>query len=284
MLAAFSNHASELYCVRSISPDDIAQWGAVRSVDEGRSTYSSLAPLPDGRIALLHTLQHNPGQYEATEWRETNLQISSDGGDSWDQHRVLGFGPGTFPYSTAISVSETGLIAFSFALYSSAKGKHLGLSLVTVNPLTLESQVTEVIPPKDDVELIPYESFWVAPTKIAISFSESAAGKMRAAFVTVDLKKKTIHRTNFGQIATHSYASGVAMAPDASIAVICPPSGGLRRIDLRSGSSRLIERLDSFACPQIRLINSTLWLSANRNQRVSSTRDFYADLYIRALN
>ncbi len=288
LLACFSNHASELFCVRSAFPDSAEKWDAVRSVDEGRCTYASLAALPDGRILLIHTLQENSGKFSAGEWRRTVVRVTEDGGDSWSAPRtVIAFGMGTFPYCAPLSISPTGRCALVYSVYSSRSKSHAGLTLV-VSDHAFEKAEERAIVPRDSSfgNIVPYQAHWRGSGELFVTYSVSEEGSKdvmcnvtRIAFDSVGLTSQ-MNTTSLGKSWTHTYPTGVCLMPDCSAAIYCPSDGGLVQQHLNGRYRRRILTSGRFASPHVFDCGVNTFLSVLDNPLIRSTRRFSANIRI----
>lgn len=289
VLACFSNHASPMLCARSINPNDAWSWGVANVVDPGRATYTSLAALPDGKILLMYTLQERIGQYSSGEWRRVVARCTNDGGDSWSDPVVIaGFGAGTFPYSTPLSLAEDGRCAMAYAIYSSSSKKHRGLKIVVTKD---EFQTTLEYPidlgKNADLDTIPYEARWIAENVIAVSYTEMNGDGSRgmSRLVTMDLAKgEVISNQYIAETALHTYAGGAAVGLDGRIVVTSPVSGGLIRHELATGEINRLVDSGQFSSPWVFSVRGRPMLMALRNPKVITTRDFRSDIYLMALS
>jgi len=289
VLACFSNHASPMLCARSINPNDAWSWGVANVVDPGRATYTSLAALPDGKILLMYTLQERIGQYSSGEWRRVVARCTNDGGDSWSDPIVIaGFGAGTFPYSTPLSLAEDGRCAMAYAIYSSSSKKHRGLKVV----VTKDEFQTILEYPIDlgknaDLDTIPYEARWIAENVIAVSYTEMNADGSRGVsrLVTLDLAKgEVVSNQYIAETALHTYAGGAAVGLDGRVVVTSPVSGGLIRHELATGEINRLVDSGQFSSPWVFSVRGRPMLMALRNPKVITTRDFRSDIYLMALS
>ncbi len=288
LLACFSNHASELFCVRSAFPDSAIRWGAVRSVDEGRCTYASLAALPDGRILLIHTLQDNAGKYSDGEWRKTVARISQDGGDNWSAPcTVAAFGAGTFPYSAPISVSPAGRCALVYSLYSSNTKLHNGLTLALSDHAFEQIDEIPIVTGNSSLSnIVPYQARWRGRNELFVTYSASdgatqaVMGKMvHIVFDQTGLIKQ-MDTITIGETARGTYPTGACLTPDCSAVVYCPADGGilLQRVD--GGYRRRIITSGRFSSPYIFESGDTALLSVLDNPLIESSRNFRANIRI----
>ncbi|MFY2854964.1 hypothetical protein ACOTJG_13410 [Achromobacter xylosoxidans] len=279
-LACFSNHASELFITRTERAEDVAVWGPVKSLDEGRCTYVSLGATPDGVLILMYTLQRSCGGYERGQWRETLFTTSIDGGDTWDSPKsLIAFGPGTFPYSTPFSLSKSGLLATSYALFSYDQQRHMGLAVAIANIDTGRVETTTVISTGDANEIIPYETRWDGDD-IYLSYSRVSGIGATAFTARVDRETDYVKSTRIGAIATHGYASGAALSPDCKSVFYAPPSGGLKHKSLINGHSKHIFHSGHYSMPFTMSSQGKDVLGVSKDQVVRSSRSFEADLTI----
>lgn len=280
ILACFSNHSSELFVSRTTNADDLATWGPVTSLDEGRCTYVSLGATPEGVLILMYTLQHSFGRYDSGEWRETLYTTSRDGGDTWDRARsVIGFGPGTFPYSTPFSLSESGLLATSYALYTYEQRRHMGFALAIVDVATGHVQTTTVVSANDADEIIPYETKWNGDN-VYMTYSRVSAASTTAFIARTDVRNSKSKVTRLGDIATQGYASGAALSSDFNSVFYAPSSGGLIQKSLKTGHSRHIFHNGNYSMPFTLSSSGKHVLVVSKDQIVRNTRSFGADLTI----
>lgn len=288
LLSCFSNHSSELFSVRSEHPDSSDRWGAVRSVDEGRSTYASLSALPDGRILLVHTLQDKVGRYDVGEWRRTVVRITHDGGDSWTSPRTLiDFGAGTFPYSAPLSVSPTGRCALLYSLYSSKTKLHAGLTLAVSDQSF--GQIVEIPivarTPKNS-NIVPYQSRWASAGELFVTYSvhessdQSVVCKVSRITFDQNGRFKTMDTFSIGESAVHAYPAGVCLTPDCSNVIYCPPEGGIVVQKIKGDSQRRIATSGSFASPHVFQSGRSVFLTVLDNPTIKSTRNFRSNIRI----
>lgn len=287
ILACFSKHATPLMTMRTNMPGDIGSWEEASVLDHGRSTYASLAALPEGRIVLMHTIQERIGSSDAGEWRRTVVRWTEDGGDSWSEPvQIVGFGAGTFPYSTPLAASPDGRCAMAYAIYSSVTKRHHGLTVV----VTSDSFMSQVDIPIDlgetsSKDTIPYETKWLANGTLAVLFSQMIDAKRsvsRVAFVCVESKSVLSVVTIF-DTAVHSYAGGASIDTHGVFAIGSPSTGGLVMQDLSSGSKNALVETGSFSSPWIFKSNGRSILVALKNPSIKSTRNYSSDLYITQL-
>lgn len=288
ILACFSNHASPLYCMRTKRPEDIGEWEDIRVLDTGRSTYASVAGLPNGRIVLMHTLQERIGNSSAGEWRRTVARSSDDGGETWSTPvQIAGFGAGTFPYSTPLALSSEGRCAMSYAIYRSEHKRHEGLSVVISEDAFL-SKIEIPISLGDDqiYDTIPYETRWVENDTVVVSYSQMSQdgthGVGKIAFVDVENRSvKSI--VTLSEAAVHTYAGGAALDGSGSFAISSPPGGGLIMQDIRNGNSQTIIERGSFSSPWIFTLQGKPMISALKNPSIETTRRFSSELFVMPL-
>lgn len=289
VLACFSNHASPLMCSRLPSPGSFPEWTEPRIIDSGRSTYASLATLPDGSIVLMHTQQERIGRLSSGEWRRVVARTTKDGGDSWSEPTLIaGQGAGTFPYSTALTVSEDGRCAMAYAIYSSAEKRHQGLTVVVSH----DAFQTKIEIPVDlgdaaEADTVPYEARWMSDSVVAISYSQvSTDGKSALSrLVTVDVDSGVqLQSISLLPVAVHTYAGGAAIE-EAGNSVICSPvAGGLVRKHLGSDRVDEIVKKGAYSSPWVFKAGSHNILIALKNPCIKTTRDFGADILIMPLS
>lgn len=284
IIACFSKHATQLICARTRLPGDMGAWEILPLVDDGRSTYASLAVLPDGQVMLMHTIQERIGNYDSGEWRRTVVRTSDSGGDSWsDPVQVVGNGAGTFPYSTPLALSRGGRCAMSYAMYKSATKRHEGLSLVVTSDAFKEKTEIKVDLGDDEVyDTIPYETKWVADDRVAIVFSHMSAGGSRGVskVAFVDLKSATVESiTSLSETEVHSYAGGAAIDDGGRYIITSPPGGGLIEKCISSGSTKVIADQGSFSSPWIFTVGGKSRLAVLKNPVIKNSRNYSADLF-----
>lgn len=288
VLACFSNHASPMLCARSMKPNDAWSWETANVVDSGRATYTSLAALPDGKILLMYTLQERIGQYSTGEWRRVVSRCTDDGGDSWSDPIVIaGFGAGTFPYSTPLSLAKDGRCAMTYAIYSSSSKKHHGLTVVvTEDEFQTKLEYPVNLGRNSVLDTIPYETRWISESVIAVSYTEMSADGSRgiSRVVTMDLASgEVISNQPIAETALHTYASGAAIDLDGKLAVTSPVSGGLVRHKLLTGEINRLVGSGQFSSPWVFSVRGRPMLMALRDPKITNTRDFRADIYFMAL-
>lgn len=288
VLACFSNHASPMFFARSMKPNDAWSWGPANVIDSGRATYTSLAALPDGKILLMYTLQERIGQYSIGEWRRVVSRCTNDGGDSWSDPIVIaGFGAGTFPYSTPLSLAKDGRCAMTYAIYSSSSKKHHGLTVVvTADAFQNKIEYPIDLGQNSELDTIPYETRWISESIIAASYTEMNADGSRgiSRVVTIDLENgEVISNQQIVETALHTYASGAAIGLDGRVAITSPVSGGLVRHELTTGEINGLVDSGQFSSPWVFPVRGRPMLMALRNPKITTTRDFRADIYLMAL-
>lgn len=289
ILACFSNHASPLMVMKTIEPLDVGRWEKPRVLDSGRATYTSLAILPDGRIVLMYTLQERIGLYSTGEWRRTVVRVSADGGEVWSEPiRIAGFGAGTFPYSTPINVSDKGVCAVAYAVYSSERKRHEGLR-VLVSSDAFQSKYEVPIDLGENVVLdtVPYEVKWVDEDTVAVSYTQmdldNKVGLSKVAFVKVSGTVAT-EIINLSETAVHTYPGGAALNATGSAAFSSPLAGGLIKHDLQTLQVTVLKVKGEFSAPYVFDLDGKSVLLALRNPLIKSTRDFFAETYIMPLS
>ncbi|MFM9932829.1 sialidase family protein [Achromobacter xylosoxidans] len=280
VLACFSNHASELFMTRTAGANDISTWGPVKSVDEGRCTYASLGATPEGAVVLMYTKQHSYGKYERGQWRETLYMMSRDGGDTWSPPiGLIRFGPGTFPYSTPMSLSANGKLATSYALYTYDQQRHMGLALAIADIDTGTVESKTIVSTNDRDELIPYETKWKGET-IYMTFSRLSSGRATACIAKTNVGVSPIEQSNIGPVAICGYASGAALSPDCHSIFFSPPSGGLMQRMLKTGRTRSILGRGRYSMPFTLSQPGKTVVGVSKDQVVRSSISFGADLTI----
>ncbi len=288
ILACYSNHATPLMMNRTSRPGDVGGWDGAKILDGGRSTYASLVSLPNGRIVLMHTLQERVGKYSIGEWRRTVARWTEDGGDSWsDPVQIVGFGAGTFPYSTPMTVSPDGRCAMTYAIYRAETKRHHGLTLVvTSDSLQSLIEIPIELGENSTQDTVPYETKWLDNGTVAVSFSQmlggGSRGVSRVAFVNVESRAVSTIVT-LSEAAVHTYAGGASLDSRGAFAVSSPPNGGLVQQDISNGSKKILVEKGSFSSPWIFTSNGRPMLAALKNPSIKSTRRFSADLYIAQL-
>lgn len=285
IIACFSNHASPLYFTRTTSAGAIGNWEKARIIDEGRSTYVSLAAPPGGSIILMHTLQEKVGRYSAGEWRKVVARTSADGGETWsDPIQIAGLGPGTFPYSTPLSVSPSGRCAMTYAIYSAVQKRHQGLTLVVTDD-AFKTKVEMPIDLGDSAlaDSVPFETKWITENLVLVSYTQmSASGKSgmsRVLLVNVD-SGKCLSNEEIADVAVHTYAGGSAIGADGMTAIYSPREGGLLRKDLRTGHVSNLVAGGNFSSPALAELNGQPLIIALKNPIIKTTRDFSGEIFI----
>lgn len=280
VLACFSNHSSELFMCRTVEADDVSMWGAVKSIDEGRCTYVSLGATPDGILVLMYTLQHSSGRYERGQWRETLFTTSADGGETWARPKhLVGFGAGTFPYSTPFALSESGKLATAYALYTYDQKRHMGLSLAVADLNSGRVETRTIVSTNDGDEIIPYETTWHNDA-VYITFSRVSSAGVTACLAHVDPRSSHIKVTDVGDIASGGYVSGAALSPDCTSVFYVPRSGGLVQKILKTGHTRSIFDSGNYALPFTLSCGKQTVLGVSKDPLVRNTRSYQADLTI----
>lgn len=285
VIACFSNHSSPLFFARTSRPETIGEWGKVRIIDGGRSTYVSLAALPDGKIVLMHTLQERVGQYSAGEWRKVVARTSEDGGDTWSNPILIaGIGPGTFPYSTALSTSVNGRCAMTYAIYSATEKRHQGLTvLITGDAFQTKIEIPIELGDFALADTVPFETKWVSESVLSVSYTQMSearqVGLSRVILVDVE-NRRCLSNREIADVAVHTYAGGSAITDDGLFAVFSPKSGGLVRKDLTTGHVLELLKNGRFASPTLVRVNDQSLIVVLKNPLIKTTRDFSGELFI----
>lgn len=285
IIACFSNHSSPLYIARTTSAGSIGEWETARIIDEGRSTYVSLADLPNGRIVLMHTLQEKVGKYSSGEWRKVVARTSDDGGETWsDPVQIAGLGPGTFPYSTHLSVSPSGRCAMTYAMYSAVERRHQGLILVITND-AFKTKVEIPINLGDSslADTVPFETKWVTGSVVSISYTRMSVGGKSgiSRFLLVDADSgECLFNEEIADVAVHTYAGGAAIGADGMTAIYSPRTGGLVRKDLRTGHVSSLVEDGNFSSPALAELHGQPLIIALKNPIIKTTRDFSGEIFI----
>lgn len=285
IIACASNHASPLYFFRASNRETVDKWEEGRVIDPGRSTYVSLAALPSGKIVLLHTLQERVGKYSAGEWRKVVARSSEDGGDTWDEAiQIAGLGPGTFPYSTPLSVSHSGLCAMTYAIYSAAEKRHQGLTVViTGDAFKTKTEIPIYLGDSALADTVPFETKWISENIVSVSYTKMSddgkSGVGRVVFVDVK-NKQCLSNDEVSDVAVHTYAGGSAIAADGRSAIYSPSNGGLVRKQLATGQIDVLVERGSFSSPAQVSINGQPFIMALKNPTIKTTRDFSAEILI----
>lgn len=286
ILVFFSNHASELFFVRSKYADSIESWDPVYMLDSGRVTYPAAFTLADGTIGLQYTLQHRNKHETHEQWRTTVHRTSSDGGTTWSDPAVLlDFGPNQFPYSTPVAVSPDGRCAVSYSIYSPSNERHRGLwVLISDDGFTTFNKVTAVL----DVgtyDFIPYELKWKNNQTLMLSYSMSKGRSTHAnsAVAYINTIKHQVHTYRIGPVKIHTYPGGAALLPDSNSVIYSPINGGLTHFSLRNKTNTLLVKENDFASPFVFKSESESFLVALKNPSIKTTRNFIADLLIHKL-
>lgn len=288
VLACFSNHSSPLMCSRTPSSQASSEWSKARVIDSGRSTYASLAALPDGSIILMHTQQERIGRHPSGEWRRVVARTTKDGGDTWSEAiMIAGEGAGTFPYSTALSVSGGGKCAMAYAIYSAAEKRHIGLTVVvTQNAFQSKTEIPIDLGLEAHHDTVPYETRWISDSVIAVSYSQvSADGKSALSrLVTVDVDTgRQLQNVSVLPVAVHTYAGGAAIEASGKSLICSPVTGGLVRKYLDSDTVEEIVTAGEYSSPWVFNAGSQNMLVALKNPYVKTTRDFGSDILIMPL-
>ncbi|WP_188036162.1 hypothetical protein [Pseudomonas sp. EZ-C24] len=238
---------------------------------------------------LMHTQQERIGRLSSGEWRRVVARTTKDGGDSWSEPTLIaGQGAGTFPYSTALTVSEDGRCAMAYAIYSSAEKRHQGLTVVVSH----DAFQTKIEIPVDlgdaaEADTVPYEARWMSDSVVAISYSQvSTDGKSALSrLVTVDVDSGVqLQSISLLPVAVHTYAGGAAIE-EAGNSVICSPvAGGLVRKHLGSDRVDEIVKKGAYSSPWVFKAGSHNILIALKNPCIKTTRDFGADILIMPLS
>jgi hypothetical protein len=285
ILACFSNHSSPLLCTRTTRSRSIGDWEKIRVIDNGRSTYASLAALPDGKIVLMHTLQERVGQYSAGEWRKVVARTSEDGGDTWSNSTLIaGIGPGTFPYSTSLSVSAGGRCAMTYAIYSAAEKRHQGLTVVVTDD-AFQTRIEIPIDLGDSAaaDTVPFETKWVSNSVVSVSYTQmSDGGKVGLSrVILVDVEsRQCLSNEEVANVAVHTYAGGSAISDNGRSAVYSPVAGGLVRKDLTTGHVIELVKDGRFSSPALVKVNDQSLIVALKNPLIRTTRDFSGEIFI----
>lgn len=288
ILACFSNHSSPLLCARTIRAEDAWSWSTPQMIDGGRATYASLAALPDGGIILMHTLQERIGNYDAGEWRRVVARVTKDGGDTWtDPVVIAGFGAGTFPYSTALSVARDGRCAMAYAIYSNTEKKHQGLAIVvSKDAFKSKIEINIDLGSNNSFNTVPYETRWTAEDVISVSYTQmsndGSQGLSRVVSVNA-VSGAVLSNVEVGHTAVHTYAGGAAIDHDGHSVITSPVYGGLVRHDLATGKETEIVASGAFSSPWIFSVQGNPMLMALRNPLIKTTRDFGGEIYLAPL-
>ncbi|UQB76810.1 BNR-4 repeat-containing protein [Pseudomonas shirazica] len=256
VLACFSNHASPMFYSRSKNPNDAWSWGQANVIDPGRATYASLAALPDGRVLIMYTLQERTGQYSSGEWRRVVSRYTKDGGDTWsDPVDIAGFGAGTFPYSTPLSLAKDGRCAMTYAVYSSSAKKHHGLTVVITDDAFKTKTEYSIDLGKNSVfDTVPYETRWISDNAISVSYTEMSPDGTRgiSRVVTINsVNGEVFSNQQVAETALHTYASGAAIGLDGRLVVTSPVSGGLVQYELKTGEVNSLVDSGQFSSPWV---------------------------------
>lgn len=284
ILVFFSNHASQLYFVRSKYPASIESWDSPRILDSGRATYPAAFALDDGAIGLQYTLQHR-GE-DAVEWRTTVHRNSHDGGTSWTEPVVLlDFGPDQFPYSTPVAVSGNGRYALCYSIYSQARKRNRGLWVLTSSDRFATLRKTNAVLDVGAGSFVPYEIEWKDDKTLMLSYSVSKKGDTQSisAVAYVDVAGNRTRTYRIGAVATHTYPGGAALLAKSDGVIYSPPGGGLTHLSLRSKEKSVLVGSGSFGSPFVFKSASGNLLVALKDPSIITTRNFKADLLIRRL-
>lgn len=290
ILVFFSNHASELYCIRSNgnTPESIDSWSSVQMLDSGRATYPSAYTLPNGTICLQYTLQYRSENTPSEQWRTTVHRSTSDGGSTWTEPVVLlDFGPNQFPYSTPVAVSNTGRVALCYSIYSSINKRNRGLWVLTSDDGF--ATVTKTISVLDigTHSFVPYEIRWKDSKSLALSYSITKGHGTSgiSAVAHIDTVKRRVHTYRVGPVAMHTYPGGAALLPppETDSVIYSPPNGGLTKLSLVDKVKTRLVANGNFASPFLFQSSSGNFLVALKNPSIKSTRDFDASLLIKRL-
>lgn len=289
ILTCFSNHASPLLFTRSTYPGSTSNWEKVRVIDEGRATYPSLAALPNGKIILMYTLQERSGTTDATEWRKVVVRITSDGGDTWSAPVIIaGIGPGTFPYSTAISVGPAGECAMAYSIYSSKEKRHRGLTLSLISDaFNSKREISIPLGEEETLDTIPYEAKWITKKTVAISYSQmNLTGKQGISrIIIIDIERNLIiSNTLVSEVAVHSYAGGAAIDDNGSTAIYSPTPEGLYRKNMNTGQLTELVKHGKFSSPWLFKAHGKTLLLALKNPSIKTTRIFSSEIFIMSIN
>lgn len=288
VLACFSNHSSPLLSARSNSKNLLEPWDAVRTVDSGRSTYASMCALHDGRVMLMHTLQDRAGSTDATEWRKTVVRTTDDGGDSWTQPLVLAsYGPGTFPYSTALAISDSGKLSMAYAVYRSKEKRHDGLRVIySSDSFLTRCEIDVDIPEIEGHDTVPFETRWISENLIAVSYSKigTTPGSASSRLVLIDIDSESkISDTLVADVEFHSYAGGASISEDGDYALYSPLGGGLVLKNIISGSIRPVIGGGDFSSPSLIKIHGVQHVVALKNPKVVTTLNFSSDVIVKKI-
>lgn len=284
ILVFFSNHASQLYCARSKYPASIEGWDSPRVIDSGRATYPAAFTLDDGTIGLQYTLQYR--NREAVEWRTTVHRKSSDGGASWTEPVILlDFGPDQFPYSTPVTVSNSGRCALCYSIYSQTRKRNRGLWVLISSDRFVTTQKVNAVPNVQVGSFVPYEIKWKSETTLILSYSISKErGAHSSSFVAyIDIARNRTETHRIGAVAMHTYPGGAALLAEADGVIFSPVEGGLIHLSLRSKSRFTLIENGSFASPFVFKSSTGNLLVALKSPSIHSTRNFKADLLIKRL-
>lgn len=285
ILACFSKHVTPLLCARTTRPGDIGAWEQSRVIDTGRSTYVSLAALPDGKIVLMHTLQEETGQELSSKWRRVVARITEDGGDTWSEPILIAdLGATTFPYSTPLTVSAEGRCAMTYAVYSSTKNRHQGLTVVvTEDAFKTKIEISIDLGKAALLDTIPYETKWVSASVVAVSYSEASdsykEGFSRMLLVDVN-KRLVISNLPISQVAVHTYAGGAAVGDGGRSVVYSPVGGGLAQKSIETGEVTTLMDSGQFSSPWQFTVNGKSMITALKKPVIKTTKVFSADIFI----
>ncbi len=284
ILVFFSNHASQLYSIRSKYPGSIESWDSPMILDRGRATYPAAFTLNDGTIGLQYTLQHR-GQ-DAAEWRTTVHRRSLDGGTSWTEPIVLlDFGPGQFPYSTPVAVSGSGRCALCYSIYSHILKRNRGLwVLVSSDGFATAAKINTILDVRSG-SFVPYEMEWKDDATLMLSYSIGKEGDTEAssavAYIDVSRNRTETHR--IGAVAVHTYPGGAALLAESDGVIFSPPEGGFTYLSLRNRARSVLIQNGSFGFPFVFKSPSGNLLVALKDPSIITTRNFKADLLVAKL-
>ncbi|UTL79540.1 exo-alpha-sialidase [Pseudomonas putida] len=234
---------------------------------------------------LMHTQQERIGRLSSGEWRRVVARTTTDGGDSWSEPTLIaGQGAGTFPYSTALAVSGGGRCAMAYAIYSAAKKRHQGLTVVfTHDAFQSKTEIPIDLGAEAEADTVPYETRWISDSLLAVSYSQVGTdGKnVLSRIVTVDVDTgRQLQNVPVLPVAVHTYAGGAAIEASGKSLICSPVTGGLVRKYLDSDTVEEIVTAGEYSSPWVFNAGSQNMLVALKNPYVKTTRDFGADVLI----
>lgn len=285
IIACYSNHSSPLFMSRTSRAEDIGAWDSPKIIDVGRSTYVSLAALPDGKIILMHTLQERVGKHSSGEWRKVVARTSEDGGDTWGEPvQIAGLGAGTFPYSTPIAISSTGQCVMTYAIYSAAEQRHQGLVVTTTrDAFKTNVQIPIELGSAANIDTVPFETKWISETLVAVSYTEMSQGGerglSRVAIVNVE-SGECISNDSVGYVAVHTYAGGACVSRSGRNIFYSPETGGIVMKDLSTGNVTSVLDEGHYSSPSLFELNGQSLLIALKSPKIETTRKFSSSLLI----